>query len=98
MKQKIERKFFVFRILAFQLGVANSHNIELDTCHWQSMCSQTPLRFHVTLGETFSKSAINKILKKHGKSTIMEISQLFWTLSHVHSLRVFRNDASYRVV
>ena len=38
MKQKIEKMFFVINILAFELGVANSDNIEKDTCHRHSMC------------------------------------------------------------
>ena len=28
MEQKIEKKFFVFQIIAFELGVANSYNLE----------------------------------------------------------------------
>ena len=31
MEPKIEEKFFVFQIIAFELGVANSRNIEQDT-------------------------------------------------------------------
>ena len=31
MEQKIEKMFFVFQILTFELGVANSRNIEKDT-------------------------------------------------------------------
>ena len=38
MKEKIQEIFFVFQILAFEFGVANSRNIEQDTCDWQSMC------------------------------------------------------------
>ena len=38
MEQKIEKKFFVFQVIAFQLGVANSRNIEQDTCHQQPIC------------------------------------------------------------
>ena len=38
MEQKIGKKFFVFQIIAFELGVANSRNIEQDTCHRQPMC------------------------------------------------------------
>ena len=38
MEQKIEEKVFVFQILAFELGVANSRKMEKDTCHRQSMC------------------------------------------------------------
>ena len=32
MHQKIERNFFVFQIVAFELRVGNSHNLEQDTC------------------------------------------------------------------
>ena len=63
MKQKIEKKFFVFQIIAFELGVTNSHNLEQDTWRRQSMCEQTPLRFHLTLGETFSKSTSLRMMK-----------------------------------
>ena len=38
MEQKIQKKLFVFQIIAFQLGVANSRNIEQDTSHQQPMC------------------------------------------------------------
>ena len=37
IQQEIERKFFVFQIVAFELGVANSHNLEQDTCPRQSI-------------------------------------------------------------
>ena len=36
MEQKIQKKFSVFKIIAFQLGAANSQNPEQDTCHQQS--------------------------------------------------------------
>ena len=38
MQQKIQKKFFVFQIIAFELGVANSNNLEQDICHRQWMC------------------------------------------------------------
>ena len=31
MEQKIKEKFFLFHIIAFELGVGNSRNIEQDT-------------------------------------------------------------------
>ena len=37
MEQKIEKKVFVFQIIAFELGVANSHNLEQATFRRQSM-------------------------------------------------------------
>ena len=36
-KKKIA-KVFVFQTIPFELGVANSRNLEQDTCHRQSMC------------------------------------------------------------
>ena len=38
MGQKIQKNFFVFDIFAFELGVANSNNLEQDTWHRQSIC------------------------------------------------------------
>ena len=40
MEQEIEKKFFVFQIIAFELGVANSRNFQQDTWHWHT--SNTP--------------------------------------------------------
>ena len=36
-KKKIEKKLFVFQIIAFELGVANSRNLEHYTWDRQSM-------------------------------------------------------------
>ena len=38
MEPKIQEKFFVFQIIAFELGVGVSRNIEQDTCHRHSAC------------------------------------------------------------
>ena len=38
MKQKIEKNFFIFKIIVLELGAPNSHNFEEDTCHQKSMC------------------------------------------------------------
>ena len=37
-EKKIEKKIFVFQIIAFELGFPNSRNIEKANCPWQSMC------------------------------------------------------------
>ena len=37
MEQKILKKLFNFQIIAFELGVANSHNLEQDIYQRQSM-------------------------------------------------------------
>ena len=55
IQEKILKKVFVFQIIVFELGVANSCNIQHDTWHGQAICQQTHLRFNVNLGETFSK-------------------------------------------
>ena len=89
MEQKIEKKFFVFEIIAFELGAAYSHNLEQVTCHRQSICEQTSLKLHLTLGETFSKSTSLIMLKKHDKNALKGIRQGFGTLSHVDCQSVF---------
>ena len=89
MKQKIKKKVFVFQITGFELGVANSGNIQQDICHRQAMCQQIHLRFHLTLGETFCKSTCLKIMKKHDKCAVREILQVFGTHSHVDVKSVF---------
>ena len=89
MEQKIQNKFSVFQIIAFELGVRNSHNLEQDTCHWQPIIEKTPLRLHLTLGEIFSKSTSLRMMKKLEKWALMEILQLFGTLSHVDYQSVY---------
>ena len=80
MEEKIQKKVFVFKIIAFELGAANSPDPEEDTCHRQWMCQQTPLGFCISLRDIFSKSVPIRVMKKHEKSTLMEISQVFGTL------------------
>ena len=38
IEEKVEKKFFVFQIIAFELGIANSRNLEQGICHVESMC------------------------------------------------------------
>ena len=57
------------------------------------MCKQTPLRFQLTLGETFSKSTYMRMMRKHDKSAGMEISQVFGMVSHVDCQSVFWKSA-----
>ena len=63
MEQKIQKKFFVFQVIPFELGVVNSHNLEQDISKRQSMCQQTRVRLYLTLGETFSKSTSLGMMK-----------------------------------
>ena len=82
-------KMFVFQIIAFELGVGNSHNLEQDTCRRQSICSETSLTFHLTLGETYSKSTSLRMIKEHDKTTLLEISKAGGMLSHVYCRSLF---------
>ena len=48
MEQENEKKFLVFKTIAFVPGSPNSHIVEQDTCRWQSICYQATrrLRYH----------------------------------------------------
>ena len=37
MEQKIQKKFLVLKIIAFESVAASSHNAEQDTCHRQAI-------------------------------------------------------------
>ena len=38
IEQKNQKQLLVLKIIAFELGMTNSHNLEQDICHWHSMC------------------------------------------------------------
>ena len=73
MEEKNEKKFLVLKIIAFESETTNSHNAEQDTCHWQSMFYETPLRFKVSLREIFFKSGSLRVMEKYDESTLMQI-------------------------
>ena len=74
MEQKNEKIFLDSKIISFESGTTNSHNPEQDTCHWQSMCYETPLRFNISLREIFSKSGSPIVMKKYDESALRQIS------------------------
>ena len=76
----MRKMFSVLKIIAFESGTTNYHNPEQDTCHWQSMCYETRLRFNISLREIFSKSGSPRVMKKYDESVLMQISQEFGTL------------------
>ena len=80
MEQNNQKNFFVLKIIAFESETANYHNAEQDTCHWQSMFYETPLRFKISLRETFSKWGSLRVMKKCDESVFMQILQEFGTL------------------
>ena len=80
MEENNQKKFLVLKIIAFESETANSDNLEQHTCHWQSMCYETPLRFNISLREIFSKSGSPRVMKKYDESALMQILQEFGTL------------------
>ena len=79
MEKKNQKNFFVVRIISFESVTTNSHNPEQDTCHWQSMCYETSLRFNISLTEIFFKSGYLRVMKKYVENTLMKILQEFRT-------------------
>ena len=72
--------FLFLKIIVFELGTTNSLNLEKDTCHWQSMCYETPLRFNISLREIFSKSGSPRLMKKYDESALMPVLKEFGSL------------------
>ena len=70
-----EEKFFVFKVIAFESVETDSHSPKEDTCHWQSMCYETPLKFNTELREIFSKSDSLRVMKKYDESALMLLLQ-----------------------
>ena len=63
MEQENPKKFFEFKILVSEQGSTNSHILEQDTCHWQSICYQATLRFKISLSEVYSKAGSIRVMK-----------------------------------
>ena len=80
MEQKNQKKFLVLKVIEFELGTTNSHNLEQDTCHWQSMCYKTPIRFNISLTQICFKSSSLRIMKTYDESALIKILQEFGTL------------------
>ena len=71
MEQKNPKMFSLLKIIEFQWGKTSSFNLEKDTCHWQSMCYETPLRFKISLREIFFKSGSLRVMKKYDESALI---------------------------
>ena len=91
MEQRNDKKCLVLKIIPFESRTTNSHNPQQDNCHWQLMCSETSLRFNISLREIFSKSESPRVMEKYDERALMQISQEFGALKHVNCLRSFRN-------
>ena len=63
-KKKNQKKVLVFKIIAFEPESRNSHVLEQDTSHWQSICYQDTARFKISVKEKFSKPGSLRVMKK----------------------------------
>ena len=63
MEQENQKKFLISKIIAFEPGSTNSHILEQDTSHWQSICYQATLRFKISLKEVYSKAGSLRVMK-----------------------------------
>ena len=63
MEEENETKFSIFKIIAFGAVSKNSHILEQDTSHWQSICYQATLRFKISLKEVYSKASSLRVMK-----------------------------------
>ena len=80
MEKKNKKKFLVLKIIAFEYRTKNSHNPEQDTCHWHSMCYETPLRSNISLREVYSKWGSLRMMTKYDESALLRILQEFGTV------------------
>ena len=80
MEQQNQKIFLVLNIIAFESRTINSHTLEQDTCHWQSMYYETPLGFKISLREIFSESGSLRVMEKYYGSALMKNLQEFKTL------------------
>ena len=83
--QKNQQFWLVWKIIAFQSRTSNSHNLEQDICHWQSMSYETPLRFNISLREIFSKLGSLRVMKKYDESALC---RFYKSLGHFNTLTV----------
>ena len=63
MEQENPKKFFEFKILVSEQGSTNSHILEQDTCHWQSICYQATQRFNMLLSDVYSKPGSLRVIE-----------------------------------
>ena len=79
MEQKIEKKSSIFEIKAFEIVAENSAYSGSNTCHRQSMCLQTGLRFMMRVKKSFSNSIYLKLMGIKDDSGALLLSAVFGT-------------------
>ena len=63
MEQKNEKKFLLFKIIAFEPGSSNPDNIEVDTCLLLSICYQATQKFNMSRRDVYSKPGSLRVIK-----------------------------------
>ena len=79
MEQKIQKKLFVFQIIAMNWE-RQILTIPKKVLVIEYQCVNKTLQFHKSLREIFSQSAFLRVIKKYDKRALMKISQVFGTL------------------
>ena len=77
MHQKIQKRLFVFEIIASQLASLYFLYKEQDTCHQQQMFQQAVPRYGMSVKQTFSNSFASAVINKYDKGALVEISTVF---------------------
>ena len=92
MQRKIEKKSFLCEIIVSELIVLNCLYKEDNTCHRQSMCKQTVLRFFIALTETYSNGIMSTGMNKYDEGSVLKISTVFGPFCHVFCGRDLLNE------
>ena len=82
MQKKIEIKSFLAQKIACELAVLNCVSCEGNTCHGQSMRSQTLLRLCISVRGFFSESTPFTVINNYAKGGSVEISTLLVRIQH----------------
>ena len=82
MQKKIEIKFLVSEIIASELAGLNCLYCEGNTCHGQSMRSQTLLRLCISLTEIFCKPIALRAINNYAKDGVVQISTALVPVHH----------------
>ena len=79
MERTIKKKSWVFEIKTFEIVAENSAYCDRNTCHRQSMCQQTFLRFMIRVKNSFSSSIYLEFMVKKDNSDALLLSAVFGT-------------------
>ena len=73
MKKEIQKKLFGFEIITSEFVALNCLYQEQKTCHRDSVCEETVLRFCISLTETFCQTIDFPVINKYGKRGVSQI-------------------------